>query len=130
MSTLRLKSMVILIVEVIAKVINIVAGERAMQALNFTLIKGKPCRIMWSQRDPSKRKTNSGNIFVKNLDQSVTQKALYDTFCQFGSILSSKLATDESGNSRGYGFVHFETEEAAENAIQNMNGVTLYDKEL
>ncbi|KAF7729888.1 Protein phosphatase PP2A regulatory subunit B [Apophysomyces ossiformis] len=107
-----------------------VDGERAMQALNFTLINGKPCRIMWSQRDPSKRRTNSGNVFVKNLDVSVSHKALYDTFAQYGSILSSKIALDEQGNSKGFGFVHFETEEAAENAIQNLNGTLLYGKEL
>ncbi|KAG0172832.1 Protein phosphatase PP2A regulatory subunit B [Apophysomyces sp. BC1034] len=107
-----------------------VDGERALQALNFSLINGKPCRIMWSQRDPAKRKTSTGNVFVKNLDLTVTHKALHDTFAQYGSILSSKIAVDDQGNSKGYGFVHFETEEAAENAIQNLNGMSLYGKEL
>ncbi|KAG0740757.1 hypothetical protein G6F57_000828 [Rhizopus arrhizus] len=109
---------------------NIVDGERALESLNYTLIKGKPCRIMWSQRDPSLRKTGSGNVFIKNLDPSIDNKALHDTFSAFGNILSCKIALDESGNSKGYGFVHYETEEAADNAIKHVNGMLLNDKKV
>ncbi|KAG1473975.1 hypothetical protein G6F56_000634 [Rhizopus delemar] len=109
---------------------NIVDGERALESLNYTLIKGKPCRIMWSQRDPSLRKTGSGNVFIKNLDNTIDNKALHDTFSAFGNILSCKIAIDESGNSKGYGFVHYETEEAADNAIKHVNGMLLNDKKV
>ncbi|KAI8088641.1 Polyadenylate-binding protein, cytoplasmic and nuclear [Halteromyces radiatus] len=109
---------------------NMADGERALDSLNYTLIKGKPCRMMWSQRDPSLRKTGSGNIFIKNLDLAIDNKALHDTFSAFGNILSCKIATDESGNSKGYGFVHYETEEAAENAIKHVNGMLLNDKKV
>jgi len=109
---------------------NIVDGERALESLNYTLIKGKPCRIMWSQRDPSLRKTGSGNVFIKNLDVSIDNKALHDTFSAFGHILSCKIALDENGNSKGYGFVHYETEEAADNAIKHVNGMLLNDKKV
>lgn len=85
---------------------------------------------MWSQRDLAKRKMSGGNIFVRNLDPSVTTKALHDTFAQYGSILSCKVVTDMHGQSKGYGFVHYDTMEAAENAIQHVNGKILYDREL
>ena len=53
---------------------------------------------------------------------------MYDTFSAFGNILSCKVATDESSNSKGYGFVHFETEEAANQAISKVNGMLLSNK--
>src|SRR4051794_3475526 len=105
-------------------------GEKALEELNYTLIKGRPCRIMWSQRDPALRKTGSGNIFIKNLDVAIDNKALHDTFAAFGNILSCKVAQDENGNSKGYGFVHYETDEAAAQAIKHVNGMLLNEKKV
>jgi polyadenylate-binding protein len=105
-------------------------GERALEQLNYSLIKNRACRIMWSQRDPALRKTGQGNIFIKNLDEQIDNKALHDTFAAFGNVLSCKVATDENGASRGYGFVHYETGEAAEAAIKAVNGMLLNDKKV
>jgi len=105
-------------------------GEKALEELNYTVIKGKPCRIMWSQRDPALRKTGQGNVFIKNLDHAIDNKALHDTFAAFGNILSCKVAQDEAGNSKGYGFVHYETAEAAGNAIKHVNGMLLNEKKV
>ena len=109
---------------------NTADGERALEELNYTLIKGRPCRIMWSQRDPALRKTGQGNVFIKNLDTAIDNKALHDTFAAFGNILSCKVAQDEFGNSKGYGFVHYETAEAASQAIKHVNGMLLNDKKV
>jgi polyadenylate-binding protein len=106
---------------------NPLDAERALDTLNNVPIRNKPCRIMWSQRDPSVRKSGVGNVFIKNLDKSIDHKALYDTFSDFGNILSCKVAVDEKGGSesKGYGFVHYETQKMADDAIAKVNGMNI-----
>ncbi|KAJ6872138.1 polyadenylate-binding protein 2-like [Populus alba x Populus x berolinensis] len=105
-------------------------AARALDVLNFTPLNNKPIRIMYSHRDPSIRKSGMANIFIKNLDKGIDHKALHDTFSSFGNILSCKVATDASGQSKGYGFVQFDSEEAAQNAIDKLNGMLINDKQV
>jgi len=106
-------------------------AERAIDTMNFDEIKGKPIRIMWSQRDPALRKSGVGNIFIKNLDKTIDNKMLYDTFSAFGNILSCKVVCDYmTTDSKGYGFVHFETDEAAIKSIEKVNGKLLKEKKV
>jgi polyadenylate-binding protein len=109
---------------------SVVDAERALDTLNNHPLGGKPCRIMWSQRDPSIRKTGVGNIFIKNLTPAIGHKELYDTFSAFGNILSCKVALDEQGKSKGYGFVHFENQQCADHAVQMVNNNILLDKKV
>ncbi|KAK8968337.1 Polyadenylate-binding protein 2 [Platanthera guangdongensis] len=67
---------------------------------------------------------------VANLDKAIDNKALQDTFSAFGTVLSWKVATDPSGHSKGYGFVQFDSTEAAQNAIDKLNGMLLNDKQV
>jgi polyadenylate-binding protein len=103
-------------------------AERAIDVLQFyegPLTKNKPIRIMWKRSDPSQRRNPEGNIFIKNLDKSIDNKALYDTFSTFGKVLSCKLATDDKGNSLGYAFVHYQDANVAKYVISKMNGMLL-----
>lgn len=69
-------------------------------------------------------------LMAQNLDKGIDHKGLHDTFSVFGNILSCKIATDASGQSKGYGFVQFENEESAQNAIDRLNGMLINDKQV
>eukprot|EP00667_Euglena_gracilis_P005071 EG_transcript_5101 len=103
-------------------------AETCLETLNYTSFKGRPCRIMWSQRNPTLRKSNKGNIFIKSLHPQIDHKALYDTFSAFGPVLSCKVVLKPNGESAGYGFVHFDSDEAARLAVEKVNGMSLNGK--
>uniref|UniRef100_A0A0B6ZNA9 Polyadenylate-binding protein n=1 Tax=Arion vulgaris TaxID=1028688 RepID=A0A0B6ZNA9_9EUPU len=105
-------------------------AKSAMESMNFELLMGQPMRIMWSQRDPSLRRSGAGNVFIKNMDKSIDTKSIFDTFSIFGNILSCKVATDKNGSSKGFGFIHFENEESAQKAIDSVNGMLLDGKKV
>ncbi|KAK6159322.1 hypothetical protein DH2020_006636 [Rehmannia glutinosa] len=111
-------------------VVNDYKTERALEELNFTPLGGKPIRIMYSHRDPSVRRSGAGNIYIKNLDKEIDHKALHETFSSFGNILSCKVATDAYGQSMGYGFVQFASEESAQKAIEKLDGMLLNGKQV
>lgn len=103
----------------------------AMDALNYSKFKGKEIRIMWSQRDPSLRRSGAGNVFVKGLAKTITSRQLHDTFSEIGEILSCKVKTNPvTGESLGYGFVHFETQKAADEAVRRIDGLLLLEMKL
>ena len=106
-------------------------AERAIDTLNYTPITGgRACRIMWSQRDPYIRKSNIGNIYIKDLHPSIQSSDLYDNFSQFGTILSCKVEIESNGNSKGFGYVHFEKKEDALRAIEGVNGIEFEGKKV
>jgi CRISPR-associated protein (TIGR03986 family) len=62
-------------------------------------------------------------IFVKNLDFSVTEEDLREFFKCVGPVRSVKVLIDkQTGKSKGRGFVAFATATEAARAIENMNG--------
>ncbi|XP_056607003.1 polyadenylate-binding protein 1-like [Triplophysa dalaica] len=98
-----------------------------MDSLMCQDLLGRPMRIMFSQRDSTLRTTGVGNIFIKGLASSIDGARLHDSFSIFGKILSCKVVCDAHG-SKGYGFVHFATFEAAEKAIKALDGMLLDDQ--
>ena len=105
-------------------------AENALKTLNFEEVHEQPMRIQWSQRDPSLRRSGNGNIFVKNLDKSIGDKEFYSRFSSFGTIVSSKVERDHHGESKGFGYVQFESQESAERAINEVDGTMFKEKKL
>lgn len=65
-----------------------------------------------SAHPPSKR------IFVGNLSFDATKEALEEHFAPCGTVVNIHLATfEDSGKCKGYGWVEFETVEAAQHAV-------------
>ena len=68
----------------------------------------------------------NSRLFVGNLSFNTSEEAIRDAFAEFGEIVEAKLVTDrDTGRSRGFAFVELTSNEAAEKAIQEMNGALL-----
>ncbi|EEH21340.2 hypothetical protein PABG_07859 [Paracoccidioides brasiliensis Pb03] len=106
-------------------------AEYAARIMNQVRLYGKPIRVNKASADKQKTVEVGAELFIGNLDPMVTEQILYDTFSRFGSLISApKIARDDANLSKGYGFVSFSNFEASDDAIANMNGQYLMNKEV
>ncbi|KAL3425667.1 splicing factor 3b subunit 4 [Phlyctema vagabunda] len=106
-------------------------AEYAARIMNQVRLYGKPIRVNKASADKVKTVEVGAELFIGNLDAMVDEQTLYDTFSRFGSLLSPpKIARDEVNNSKGYGFVSYSNFEASDDAIANMNGQYLMNKDI
>ena len=62
-------------------------------------------------------------LYVGNLPFSATEQELTDHFASVGSVTSVKIISDrDTGRSKGFAFVEYETDEDAQAAIERFNG--------
>ncbi len=63
------------------------------------------------------------NIYVGNLNWSMTSDDLYNLFSPHGEVVSAKIITDKFNNNRskGFGFVEMSDDNAARTAISQLN---------
>ncbi|CCU98431.1 unnamed protein product [Malassezia sympodialis ATCC 42132] len=104
-------------------------AEYACRILNGIKLYGKPIRVNMSANE--KQDVDIGaNLFVGNLDSSVDERLLYDTFAAFGNIVGTpKIARDPTTHvSKNYGFVSFDSFESADAAIEALNGQFLLNR--
>jgi splicing factor 3B subunit 4 len=97
-------------------------ADYSIKILNMIRLFGKPIRCNKSSQD---KKTNEvgANLFIGNLEPECDEKMLYDTFSSFGVLLFAKIMRDpDTGASRGFGFISFDTFEASDAALASMNG--------
>ncbi|KAJ7108679.1 hypothetical protein C8R44DRAFT_636477 [Mycena epipterygia] len=70
------------------------------------------------------------NLFCKNLDPDIDSNGLFTHFRQFGQIVSARVMRNENGESRGFGFVSYQTPDQASAALHAMNGMLLGTKQV
>ncbi|CBK24110.2 uncharacterized protein [Blastocystis hominis] len=71
------------------------------------------------------------NLFVYHLPHEMADSDLTTLFVPYGTILSAKVYVDkQTGESKGFGFVSFNSFEAAQEAIRHMNGFQIDSKRL
>ena len=72
------------------------------------------------------------NIYVGNLNWSMTSDDLYNMFAPYGEVASAKIVTDKFNNNRskGFGFVEMNDDEAARTAIAALNETEVMDRKL
>jgi len=62
------------------------------------------------------------NLYVKNIDDGVSEKELRDLFSSCGTITSVKVMRNDKGISKGFGFVCFSNPEEANKAVSTFYG--------
>ena len=65
----------------------------------------------------------SKKLYVGNLSYDVDDTILKDYFAAAGTVMTATVIRfRDNGRSKGFGFVEFDTEEAAQKAIDQFNG--------
>ncbi|GMF18058.1 unnamed protein product [Phytophthora lilii] len=106
-------------------------AEYAVKVLNMVQLFGRVIRVKKAAND-RKSLDVGANLFLGNLDPEVDEKLLYDTFSAFGGIVDTpKVMRDpDTKASRGFGFVSFDSFEAADLAIECMHGQYLCNRQV
>lgn len=101
-----------------------------MEEQRYPKVKGKVCRsLMYSvkhlasvtkQTIPEDEKGT--HIFVKGFAKfKWNHQEFHNAFKKFGKIVSCKVSLDKNHNSKGYGYVQFEDQKSAREAIQEVS---------
>ncbi|TKA28934.1 hypothetical protein B0A50_03345 [Salinomyces thailandicus] len=118
-------------------------ADYAAKIMNQIRLWGKPIRVNKASAD---RRTGGpgadgqglggsqgvgAELFVGNLDGMVDEKILFETFSRFGPLIAPpKIARDEGNLSKGFGFISYASFEASDDAVANMHGQYLMNREV
>ncbi|OMO84051.1 hypothetical protein COLO4_22263 [Corchorus olitorius] len=121
-------------------------AKRAMEAMNGKQLGSKVLYVARAQKKAEREqilrrqfeekrkeqimKYKASNVYVKNIDDDVTDEELREHFSQCGIITSAKLMRDDKGMSKGFGFVCFSNPEEATKAVSTFHGHMFHRKPL
>lgn len=70
------------------------------------------------------------NVYIFRMPATWSEQDLASMFAPYGGIISVHIPRHQDGSNRGFGFVGYETPEAAQTAIASMNGMMIEGKQL
>lgn len=95
-------------------------AAKAIQTLNGLQLQNKRIKVAYSRKGDQ---IKGANLYVRNIPRTMTQNELEEIFSPHGEIIQSRILTDGgTGQSKGVGFVLFNTKDQAENAISHLDG--------
>ena len=75
------------------------------------------------QTTPSNKGPDGANLFIFHIPNHFTNLDMYNLFCTHGTLLSVRIMVEkDTGRSRGFGFVSYDSPESAAMAIKELNG--------
>ncbi|PPD93197.1 hypothetical protein GOBAR_DD09901 [Gossypium barbadense] len=108
-------------------------AKKAMESMNGSQLGSKVLYVARAQKKAEREqilrnqfeerrkeqimKYKASNVYVKNIDDDVTDDELRDLFSLCGTITSAKLMRDDKGINKGFGFVCFSAPEEAAKAV-------------
>jgi hypothetical protein len=79
---------------------------------------GPPIQTTASNKGP-----DGANLFIFHIPNHFTNLDMYQLFCPYGNLLSVRIMVEkDTGRSRGFGFVSYDSPDAAALAIKELNG--------
>jgi len=109
------------------------AVDAAIQALDGTEQDERTIRVNLDKYAGNKTPGGAGNglqIYVGSLPFSFDGERLAEIFQEFGTITHAEVPLGRDGRSRGFGIVRFEEKDAADKAIDAMDGSTQDGREI
>ena len=99
-------------------------GSLIRQSISQTCASNGP--VPMSSMLNAARFMSSSKLFIGGLSWGTDDQGLKDAFSGFGEVVEARVITDrDTGRSRGFGFVNFDSEESAGSALSAMDGQDL-----
>ncbi len=79
---------------------------------------GPPIQTTHNNKGP-----DGANLFIFHIPNHFTNLDMWHLFCHYGNLLSVRIMVEkDTGRSRGFGFVSYDSPDAAAMAIKELNG--------
>eukprot|EP00794_Sanderia_malayensis_P007986 gene7986-8843_t len=99
--------------------VNNIDAKRAIETLGGMKLTNKTIKVSYAR--PSSNEIKNANLYISGMPLNCPKESLARLFGRFGDIITCKVLEDESGSSKGVGFVRFDKRRQAESAIDALN---------